>query len=56
MGGRGGANRGGGWEAGGGVNPPLGLFGLDMGPISASHRPNLTMLDWCNRGLPIPAD
>ena len=29
----------GGWEAGGGLNPPLGLFGLAMGPRSASHRP-----------------
>ena len=28
----------GGWEAGGRLNPPLGLFGLAMGPRSASHR------------------
>ena len=26
------------WEAGGGLNPPLGLFGLAMGPESASYR------------------
>ena len=30
---------GGGWDAGGGLNPPLGLFGLAMSPRSASHRP-----------------
>ena len=30
---------GGGWEAGGGLNLPLGLFGLAMSPRSASHRP-----------------
>ena len=30
---------GGGWEAGGGLNPSLGLFGLAMGPRSASYRP-----------------
>ena len=29
----------GGWEAGGGLNPPLGLFGLAMGLRSAIHRP-----------------
>ena len=29
----------GGWEAGGGLNLPLRLFGLAMGPRSASHRP-----------------
>ena len=30
---------GGRWEAGGGLNHPLGLFGLAMGCRSASHRP-----------------
>ena len=30
---------GGGWEAGGWLNPPLGLFGLAMSPRSANHRP-----------------
>ena len=29
----------GGWEAGGGLNSPLGLFRLAMSPRSASHRP-----------------
>ena len=29
----------GGWEAGGGLNPPTGLFGVAMCPRSASHRP-----------------
>ena len=29
----------GGWEARGGLNLPLGLFALAMGPRSASHRP-----------------
>ena len=42
---------GGGWEAGGRLNPLLGLFGLAMDPRSASHRPN--MLEWHNRRLPI---
>ena len=36
--GGGGAGGGGEWEAGGGSNLPLGLFGLAMGPRSASHR------------------
>ena len=35
----GGAGGGGEWEAGGGLNPLLGLFGLAMSPRSASHRP-----------------
>ena len=35
----GGGAGGGGWEAGGGLNLPLGQFGLAMGPRSASHRP-----------------
>ena len=35
----GGAGGGGGWEAGGRLNHPLGLFGLAMSPRSASHRP-----------------
>ena len=38
----GGVGGGSGWEAGGGLNPPLGLFGLAMGPRSASHRPKHT--------------
>ena len=29
----------GGWEAGGGLNSPLGLFRLAMSPRSANHRP-----------------
>ena len=29
----------GGWEAGGGLNPLLGQFGLAMCPRSDSHRP-----------------
>ena len=37
--GGGGAGGGGGWEARGRLNPLLGLFGLVMGPRSASHRP-----------------
>ena len=35
----GGVGAGGGWEAGGGLNPPTGLFGVAMCPRSASHRP-----------------
>ena len=35
----GGADERGGWEAEGGLNPLLELFGLTMGPRSASHRP-----------------
>ena len=27
------------WAAGGGLNSPLGLFGLAMSPRSVSHRP-----------------
>ena len=27
------------WESGGGLNLPLGLFGLAMGPRSTSHMP-----------------
>ena len=34
-----GVDGGGGWEASGELNPPLGLFGLAMSPTSASHRP-----------------
>ena len=34
-----GAGEEGGWEAGGGLNPLLGLFGLAMSLRSASHRP-----------------
>ena len=30
---------GGGWEAGGGLHRPTGLFGVAMSPRSASHRP-----------------
>ena len=40
---------GGGWESGGGLNLPLGLFGLAMGPRFASHSPN--MLEWRKRRL-----
>ena len=29
----------GGWEAGGGLHHPIGLFGVAMSPRSASHRP-----------------
>ena len=36
---RGGVGGGGWWEAGGGLNLPLGPFGLAMGPRSARHRP-----------------
>ena len=32
------AGGGGGWEAGGRLNHPLGLFGLAMSPRKASHR------------------
>ena len=35
----GGAGGGGGWEAKGRLNPSLELFGLAIGPRSASHRP-----------------
>ena len=31
------------WEAGGGLYPPTGLFGVAMSPRSASHRPRQ---DW----------
>ena len=34
-----GAGEGGGWEAGGRLNPLLGLIGLARGPRSASHGP-----------------
>ena len=36
---RGGVSGGGGWTARDWLNPPLGLFGLAMSSISASHRP-----------------
>ena len=39
MGGGGGVGVGGGWEAGGGLHRPTGLFGVAMSPRSASHRP-----------------
>ena len=39
MGGSRGVGGGDGWEDGGGLNPPLVLFGLAMSPRSASHRP-----------------
>ena len=46
MGGRGeGLMKGGEWEARGGLNLPLGLFGLVMGPRSDSY--SLNMLEWC---------
>ena len=38
----GGVGGGGRWEAGGGLNPPTGLFGVPMCPISASHSPDKT--------------
>ena len=51
MGWAGGRGRGG-WEDGGGLNPPLGLFTLAMGLRSASYiGPN--MLEWRKRCLPI---
>ena len=34
---RGRVGGGGGWEARGGLNPPLGQFGLAVGPKSASY-------------------
>ena len=34
---------GGGWEAGGGLHHPIGLFGVAMSPRSVSHRPRQ---DW----------
>ena len=34
---------GGGWEAGSGLYPPIGLFGVVMSPRSVSHRPRQ---DW----------
>ena len=33
----------GGWEAGGGLHRPTGLFGVAMSPRSASHMPRQ---DW----------
>ena len=27
------------WEAGGQLNPPLGLYGLTISPRNVSHRP-----------------
>ena len=36
-GGEWGTDEGGRWEAGGGLNPPLGLFGLAMNPRSSSY-------------------
>ena len=42
---------GGGWEAEGGLNPPLGLLGLAMSPRSASIDPS--MLRWHKRCFPI---
>ena len=38
-----GVGGGGGWEAGGGLYLPIGLFGVAMSPRSASHRPRQ---DW----------
>ena len=34
---------GGGWEAGGRLHHPIGLFGVAMSPRSVSHRPRQ---DW----------
>ena len=39
----GGVGAGGGWEAGGRLYLPIGLFGVAMSPRSASHRPRQ---DW----------
>ena len=39
----GGVGGGGGWEAGGGLYLPIGLFEVAMSPRSASHRPRQ---DW----------
>ena len=50
MSGRGGAGGGGGWEAGGRLNPPLGLFGLARVPEVPAIGPN--MLRWRKRHLP----
>ena len=41
----------GGWEAGGGLNPPLGLFGLAMSPIVPAI--GLNMLECRKRHLHI---
>ena len=49
----GGAGGGGGWEAGGGLNPLLGVFGLPMSPRSSSHTVGPNMLEWHKRPLPI---
>ena len=38
----GGADGEGGWEAGGRLNPPLGLFGLAMSSRSVIHKPKHT--------------
>ena len=38
-----GAGGGGGWEAGGGLHPPIGLFGVAMSPRSVGYRPRQ---DW----------
>ena len=44
MGGWGGGWKGvGGWEAGGGLHHPIGLFRVAMSPRSVSHRPRQ---DW----------
>ena len=45
---RGWVGGGGEWKAGGGLIPPLELFGLAIEPAIG---PN--MLEWCNRHLPI---
>ena len=37
--GMGGVGGGDGWEAGGGLNPPTGLYGVGMCPRSVSYRP-----------------
>ena len=39
----GGVGGGGGWEAGGELYLPIGLFGVAMSPRSANHRPRQ---DW----------
>ena len=42
---------GGGWEAGGGLHRPTGLFGVAMSRRSASHRPMQTRLEGLKRRL-----
>ena len=43
----------GGWKAGGGLNPLLGVFGLAMSPKSTSHTVGPSMLEWHKGRLPV---